>query len=470
MKHETPNPIIYSSASCLAESIRRGELSSVEVVNAHLDRIAQVNPQLNAVIHLLAESARARAEEADRARARGENWGPLHGVPVSVKDAFDTAGIVSTGGTQGRAAYVPMQDATAVARLKAAGAIILGKTNLPELSLAFETDNVLFGKTNNPYDLTRTAGGSSGGEAALIAAGGSPLGIGTDAAGSLRVPAHFSGIASLKPTLGRVPMTGAFPPPLGATGRFWHVGPLARQVEDLRLALQILAGPDNLDPMAAPVSLGEGAPVRVRDLKVAFFTNNGIVTPTPETSETVRRAAQGLQGAGARVEEERPANSAESFELAAKLFALDGGVGVGTALHIAGTTQVSQQLGQLNQILQPFIPQNATDSGNILLQWDIFRQTLYGFMQQYDVIVSPVLPFPALPHGTTFDADRLPGFSYTMMHNLSGLPAAVVRGGTSPEGLPIGVQIVAKPWREDMALAVAEYIEMEMGGWQAPLL
>ncbi|PYS75892.1 MAG: amidase, partial [Acidobacteria bacterium] len=225
--------IIYSSATELARAIVEKEVSSEEVVNAHLARIEEANPKLNAVVRLTADAARARAREADAALARGDTWGPLHGVPVTIKDAFETAGVVSVGGTRGRAGYVPQEDAAGVARYKSAGAVVLGKTNVPEVSFAFESDNLVYGQTKNPYDLTRTPGGSSGGEAAAIASGMSPLGLGSDAGGSIRVPAHFCGIAGIKPTSGRTPRTGHFPPMGGLLDSIWQIGPLARRVEDL---------------------------------------------------------------------------------------------------------------------------------------------------------------------------------------------------------------------------------------------
>src|SRR3954447_8582189 len=200
--------ITSASAGELAEAIRAKKLSSKAVVEAHLERIAKVNPKLNAVVQLTAEAARKEADEADAALARGDIKGPLHGIPITIKDTLETAGVICTGGTKGRASFVPKADGTAVARLRAAGGIILGKTNVPELAAAAESDNLVYGRTNNPYDLARTPGGSTGGEAAIIAAGGSPLGLGTDAGGSIRIPAHYCGLAAIKPTSGRVPRTG----------------------------------------------------------------------------------------------------------------------------------------------------------------------------------------------------------------------------------------------------------------------
>ncbi|MBI1877201.1 MAG: amidase [Chloroflexi bacterium] len=468
--HSETEVLTDLSASALAAKIACGDVSATEVVEAHIARIEQVNPTLNAVVSKRYDAARAEAQEADRRQAKGEPLGPLHGVPITIKDAFDTAGVISTGGTKGRAMYVPEQDATAVARLRAAGAIILGKTNLPELSLAFESDNLIYGRTNNPYDLARTPGGSSGGEAAIIAAGGSPLGLGTDAAGSLRVPSHFCGIATIKPTSGRVPLTGALPPAMGSTGCLWHAGPLARRVEDLILTLPLLSGPDWRDPLALPMPLDHPADVTLKKLRIAFYTDNGIVTPTAETVNVVQRAANVLAGAGAAVEEGRPSGIEQSYELIVSLFAADGGASLQMLLQMAGTTEVHPLIQRLGQLLHPLAAATPAQFANLMLRWDMFRSAMLAFMEQYDVIICPVNAHPAMLHGTTFDDDKLPGFSYAMTYNLTGWPAAVIRGGTSPEGLPIGVQIVARPWREEVALAVAQHLETALGAWQRPPL
>ena len=280
--------IIYASATALARAIRHKEVSSTEVVEAHLRRIEEVNPRLNAVVLSTGDRALAEAREADAALARGEVKGPLHGVPMTIKDALDTEGVISTGGTLGRAAFVPKEDATVVKRLRDAGGIMLGKTNLPELSLFWECDNLIHGRCNNPYDLTRGPGGSSGGEAAIIAAGGSPFGIGSDAGGSIRQPAHYRGIAGIKPTSGCVPRTGHFRPPGGIQDFRNQVGPLARYVEDLILVLPIIAGPDSRDPAIVPGPLGDPQTVDMKGLRVSFHTDNGIASPTLETAEAAR--------------------------------------------------------------------------------------------------------------------------------------------------------------------------------------
>jgi amidase len=459
---DSKEKLLDSSATALAKVIRTKQVSSEEVVRTFLARIEHVNPQLNAVVQLRAEAALAEARAADKALAAGNPHGPLHGVPMTVKDSFDTAGVISTGGTKGRAAFIPRQDATAVARLRAAGAIVLGKTNTPELTLAFETQNLLYGRTNNPYDVTRTPGGSSGGAAAILATSGSPLDLGSDTGGSIRLPAHFCGIAGLKPTAGRVPRTGhvvSFDGPLQA---LTHVGPLARFVEDLSLVFPLLAGVDGIDPAIVPVPLNDPKKVAIKQLKVAFFTDNGIAPATPATKTTVAAAAKALSAVGVPVEEARPEPIKDTFELFTGLVQADGGAWVRRLLQKYGTTETALEgfLAQASANVKP-----TADYTGLLERWDLFKSQMLSFWQGYDVLLCPVNAHPAIPHGTTLQDSGLAAYSYTMTHNLTGWPAVVVRGGTSPEGLPIGVQIVARPWREDVALVVAQHLETAVGGW-----
>jgi amidase len=461
--------IIYSSATELARVIREKEVSSAEVVEAYLARIEEVNPKLNAVVQLTADAARTRAREADAALARGEAWGPLHGVPVTIKDAFETEGIVSVGGTKGRARYVPQEDAAGVARYKAAGAVVLGKTNVPELSLAFESDNLVYGQTKNPYDLSRTPGGSSGGEAAAIASGMSPLGLGSDAGGSIRLPAHFCGIAGIKPTSGRTARTGHFLPPGGLLDSIWQIGPLARRVEDLALALPILCGADGRDPTVAPVPLGDPSEVDLKRLRVAFHTDNGIVSPTPDISDAVRDAARLLAEAGATVVEARPPVPADAYEMLLGLYGADSGAGLRMLLMLSGTDETHALMTRLLEVLGTSQMTTAELVG-LVFQLDAWRGQMLSFMRDYDLVLCPPCARTAMPHGTTFDEDNQLVFSYTMIYNLTGWPAAVVRASTSPEGLPVGVQLVARPWRDDVALAAAAAVERATGGWQRPPL
>src|SRR5919205_3296885 len=457
--------IIYASASELARAIRAREVSSSEVVEAHLARIEEVNPRLNAVVHLTADAARRRAREADEAVARGEEWGPLHGVPVTIKDAFETEGVVSAGGTGGRASYMPETDAAGVARLKSAGAVVLGKTNVPEVSLAFESDNLVYGQTKNPYDSTRTPGGSSGGEAAAIASGMSPLGLGSDAGGSIRLPAHFCGVAGIKPTSGRTARTGHFPPMGGMLDSIWQIGPLARRVEDLWLALPLLCGNDWRDPTVVPATLGDPSEVNLKELRVAFHTDNGIVAPTGEIARAVGDAAQVLRDAGAEVVEARPPIPPNAYEMLLGLYGADSGAGLRMLLMFVGTDETHALMTRLLEIVSA-VSMTTAELEGLVFQLDMWRSQMLSFMRDYDLILCPPCAREAMPHGTTFDEDNQLVFSYTMLYNMTGWPGAVVRAGATRQGLPVGAQLVARPWREDVALACASEVERALGGWQ----
>ncbi len=460
--------ITSASASELAEAIRSKQLSSKAVVEAHLERIAKVNPKLNAVVQLTAEAARKEADEADAALARGDIKGPLHGVPVTIKDTLETAGVICTGGTKGRANYVPKADATAVARLRAAGGIVLGKTNVPELAGAAETDNLIYGRTNNPYDLARTPGGSSGGEAAIVAACGSPLGLGTDAGGSIRIPAHYCGLAAIKPTSGRVPRTGQFPLPLGARNPVFHVSLIARKVQDLALALPIISGPDFRDHSIVGMPLGDPSKVVLRDLKIAFFDDDGVATPTKEIVAAVRDSAKAFADAGVKVEESRPPDAGKPGGVYFDISRGDGGAGTRAFLKSVGTNEISPMFEKALTVAVAPAMANTTEALAAFVRWDLFRNSMLRFIENYDALLSPVAPYPALLHGTGFDDDKRIGFGYAQMHNLTGWPTATVRIGTSPEGLPIGVQVAARPWREDVALALVQHLEKSFGGWKMP--
>ena len=460
--------LLFSSATSIARSIQSKEMSAVEIVEAHLRRIDEVNPKLNAVVQLASERAMDEARAADAALARGESLGPLHGVPITIKDSHDTEGIVSTGGTLGRKDFVPEADATAVARMRAAGAIVLGKTNTPELTLSFETDNLVYGQTNNPYDVSRTPGGSSGGAGAIIAAGGSAMDLGTDTGGSIRVPSAFCGLAGLKPTSGRVPRTGHIVPwGLGGLDSLTTIGPMARFVEDLWLAFPIIAGPDGIDPFIHPVPFGDPASVNIAGLRVAFFTDNGTVSPTAEVEASVRSAAAAIADSGAEVVEDLPAAITENIDAnITSILTADGGAGVRRLVDKAGTEQVHPRL---NRFLQAE-PISTAEYTALLEHMDAFRSQMLSFMENYDAILSPVRPWPALPHGESLTAESSPSNFYTSVFNTTGWPGSVVRVGTSSEGLPISVQVMCRPWREDVAVALATVLEDSLGGYVRPEL
>jgi len=395
--------------------------------------------------------------------ARGERWGPLHGVPMTIKDSLDTADMITTGGTKGRASFIPPRDATVVKRLRDAGAILCGKTNTPELTLSFETNNLVYGRTSNPYDVSRTPGGSSGGAAAIVAAGGAPFDIGSDYGGSIRLPAHWSGIAGIKPSAGRVPRTGHIYPFGGLQDSFQQIGPLARSVDDLCFIMPLIAGPDWIDPGVAPMPWLDPEAVDLPSLRVSFHTDNGVVTPTAETKHTVETVARALSPQVRSVAEVRPPGVEESYELCLDLYRWDGGAAVSRLLREAGTTEHTLPWITTAQV----IPHVQLDA--LIARWYAFRSRMLSFMERYDAIVCPVNATPALPHGVAA-AGTLAPFSYTMTHNVTGWPGTVVRAGTSPEGLPIGVQIVTSPGREDVGLALAKCVETAFGGYQRPRL
>ena len=443
----------------LAASISAGRLTSESAVRSALDRIHAVNPALNAVVQLRAEAALADARFADRANPNQR--GRLHGVPITIKDSLDTAELITTAGTQGRAAFVPAHDATVVTRLRAAGAIVIGKTNTPDLTLAFETDNLVYGRTNNPYDVTRTSGGSSGGAAAIIAAGAVALDIGSDTGGSIRVPAHFCGIAGLKPTAGRVPRSGHIIDFTGAVQGLTHIGPLARQVDDLALALEIIAGPDGIDPHVVGAPLGDSRRIAVGALRVGYFLTLGDRAATSETADALRGALTALEAAGCATSETEIPDSRDIYAVYSGLFWGDGGAAVERTLAKAGTT--SSALFE-----RVALARARADSSAQLTEryehWDRWRSGMLRIFDSCDLLVCPAHAEPAPLHGRLDRANA----AFTQLFNLTGWPAVVVRAGTSRNGLPIGVQCVAPPWREDIALAAARHLEVVFGDWPAP--
>jgi amidase len=461
----TSDPLWSRSATWLAAAIAAREVTSTEIVEACLARIAEVNPRINAVVRL-ADDALDRAREADAAVAAGHALGPLHGVPFTLKDSLDTAGVVTTAGTAGWRDRIPGRDATVVARLRAAGAILVGKTNTPEFTWANETENDVYGRTANPYDLERTTGGSSGGSAAIVAAGGSPFDVGSDSGNSIRQPAHLCGVAGIKPTSGRVPRTGHWPGYGGLFESFTQLGPIARWVEDLEPVLRVIAGPDGEDPHVAPVPLRDAAAVDVPSLRVAWFADNGIRTPTSETQAAVRRAVDALVEAGASCEERLPDGIDAARAAWEAVVRADGFAWLWRLIELAGTPGHGSYDRSDRVRARPGEPIGAVAVGEAMQRADEVRSRLLRWFQPFDLLVSPVLPTPAFRHGETRSPEY--GDTYSEIHNLTGWPAATVRAGTSPEGTPIGVQLVAHPWREDVALAAARVVETATGGWQAP--
>ncbi|WP_412754196.1 amidase [Legionella donaldsonii] len=449
--------------------IQKKALSAKEVMLAHLEQIEKINPVVNALTQRFTpEECLQQAVYVDKAIAAKKSLKKLTGLPVAIKDALKVDGLICSSGSPGfYKAGKAQQDATLVARLKAEGAIVIGLTNVPEMCRGGDSDNLIYGRTNNPYDLDKTCGGSSGGSAALIAAGGVPFAIGSDGGGSLVQPAHCCGIVALKPTHGHLPSTGTVGGDSpGLIGPMLTYGPMARSINDLRLGLSVLAGPDQFDPYTIPVPIEPAPPLK--KLRVAYFTENGFTPVEQEIQQVVKAAALALQDEVAIVVEERPACVSQSFALHWDLF-LGGDQG-------AGFKQVLHQLGieTLSWELREFLRQaencqfSMTQLYHRMREIDLFRSELFSFMNKYDVLISPVFPKVAKPHG--IGIKEISDFSYAMTHNLSRCPTVSLRCGTSAAGLPIGIQIAANRWKDTTALAVAERLEELLGGYKPPII
>jgi amidase len=461
------NEIIYWSAAHMARALRARELSSRELVDACLARIDTVNPDINAIVQRVDERGRAEGDELDKRAEQGQFLGPLHGVPITIKDSLDSAGIISTGGTLGRRDFVPRQDAPVVARLRAAGAILLGKSNTPELTLSGETNNLIYGRSCNPFDLTRSPGGSSGGSAAIVASGGAALELGSDTGGSIREPAHLCGITGIKPTSGRTPRSGHIVPFGGVTDSLTQIGPMARYVEDLGLALPIICGPDGCDPTVVPVALGSYTDVNLGQLRVAWYADNGIVTADAEIQRVVTSTAGALQGELRRLDNHLLPGMRELVDLTTELRESTNAGVIQRLLKRYGTTEPGPDL--VGYLTAKSLASSNRVNPVLLEAIDAARSRALAFFSDYDAILCPPAHALARPHGAS-RADSFDDWSYMTIHNLLGWPGVCVRAGTSAGGLPVGVQVVAAPWREDIALALAQRIEELMGGYQPPPL
>ncbi len=457
----------------MARQIREKQISPVEVASTHLTKIERLNPKLNAYVQINAERVLREARDREQAIMSGRELGPLHGVPISIKSSIEVESFQCAAGTCLRAGIAAVQDAPLVSRLRHAGAIILGVTNSPELLMAWETDNLLYGRTNNPWDLDRTPGGSSGGEAAAIASGMSAGGAGSDGGGSIRVPAHFSGICGLKPTPGRIPSTGHFPPSGGPFALIGVVGPMARTASDLKVLFEVMQGPEDGDSYAAPVPVRWPNEADVRKLRVGYFEDDGRTPVTPETRAAVQQAAEALTKSGFQLQPFRPEGLDEACQLWKKFFVKVGGMLI--APMFRGREQDE------SPILRQFLDWSAAEpelTGQSLLDaWirrDVLRARFLRQMEKYPILLCPAAAIPAFHHGERSwqiggkTVHYLDAWSYTECFNLLGNPAAVVPVGQSQQGLPIGVQIVGRPWQEEQVLAIAGALESECRAWRIP--
>jgi Asp-tRNA(Asn)/Glu-tRNA(Gln) amidotransferase A subunit family amidase len=463
----------FLSAVSMAAQVREKKLSPVELVEAHLAQIERLNPQLNAFVHVDVDGSRRQARAAETAVMRDEIVGPLHGVPLSIKSSMEVTGMLCESGTRLRQGHVAETDAPLVARLRQAGAIILGVTNTPELLMAWETDNLLYGRTNSPWDLSRTPGGSSGGEAAAIASGCSAGGVGSDGGGSIRVPAHFSGICGLKPTPGRIPATGHFPSSVGPFALIGVVGPMARTVADLKVLFEVMQGPDDGDPSAAPVPVRWPAEEELKRIRIGYFEDDGRTPVTSETRAAVRTAAEALRRDGFQVEPFRPEGLEPARQLWWKFFGVAGGMMLGPA-----TKGYEADISPLLRQFSGWVTKEPAHSGESLLdawiQRDVLRAQVFSQMREYPILLCPVAAVPAFRHGERSwqidgqTVEYLDAWSYTEWFNLLGTPAVAVPVGQSAEGLPIGVQIAGLPWQEELVLAVAAGLEAQCSEWKKP--
>jgi fatty acid amide hydrolase len=497
------------SAIELAARIARGEISALEAVEACIARIEQVNPALNAVVVKRYAAARAEARAADERRARGEPLPPLHGVPITVKECLDLVGTPATFGFQTLAQTNATEDGVYVARMRQAGAIVLGKTNVAQALLYIESDNPVYGRTNNPWNLARSSGGSSGGEGAIIAAGGSPLGVGTDIGGSVRLPASFNGIVAFKPTAGRTPDPGRYSVPLGERAVVSQIGALARTTDDVALAIEILNG-GRSPAVEPPMPLGDPASVDVSKLRVAYYTDDGTLAVAPAVRRAVIEAAGMLAGRGAQVLEWRPPDVLQAVDIFYGLLSSDGGETLGTALRgsqkdprlaqllmlagaptpvLASVRGLLRATGQRRtlEVVRNFGQRRTVDYWRLVEAQMAYQRRFLDALEHddggpFDVIICPASAVPAIPHGSS--KDLLTAGGYAVLYNLLGYPAGAVpvtrvhvdeetprkrsrdrvemaarTAEQGSAGLPIGVQVVARPWREHVALAAMRAIE-----------
>ena len=459
--------VVFKPAVRQLELLRSGAFSVAELAEAHIRQIERLNPTLNALVDFEADKVRARARLHDAWRGTHSKR-PLFGLPVTVKSSIATRGMKCEIGSLLHKSERPGADALAVARLRAAGALILGTTNCPEFLMAYETDNLLYGRTRNPWDLDRTPGGSSGGESAAIAAGMSAAGLGSDSGGSVRIPAHFTGICSLKPTPGRIPGRGHLPPCVGPFQILGAIGPMARTIADVALLFRILSGHDPTDPSSAPVALREPSLDELRSNRIGYFEDDGLVPVTPETRAAVNAAAAALREAGFRVEPFLPSTLEPLRKLWHKFFVQCG------AMFYA--PEIRGREGELSPIFNEFLgiaasvpPLTGADLLNAWADLDILRARTLEEMRRYPLLLCAVASVPAFRHGERrWEIDGraveyLDAWRHSQWFNALAAPAAVVPVGQSPEGLPIGVQIVARPFEDETALGIAAVVDGAFG-------
>jgi amidase len=468
--------LFFAPASQLLQMLHSRQVSSAELVSAFIERIESLNHHVKSVVTLCEERAGEESDEADRRLSGREDIRPLEGLPITIKDSIETQGIRSTNGMKILEHHIPKEDAPTVARLRAAGAIIIAKTNIPEMAMDYDCDNLLFGSTNNPWHTGRVPGGSSGGEAASLASGMCALGLGSDYAGSIRVPAHFCGIVGLKPTWGTIPGTGHLPPSLAAPPPIAHmgtIGPMARYVDDLTLEYNLLRGPHPSTPYTVPSLEAHPEKVNLKQVACAFFTDVESAVPVAaEIRAATERAARALSKIGVPVEQKTP-----PIKDAARIWLDYASADGGELLRqmLAGREHLSRERLR-GSLLMPQPSKSAAEFFRTAIERDIFRVQLAQFMERYPIVIGPPFCITAFEHSAV-DVD-IDGNSFDLLAaswparwvNCAGLPAAVVPAGQDRDGLPIGVQIVGRAFDEETVLAVAKALEQELGGFKKPPL
>lgn len=461
--------ILLAPAVRQLELLRRRQISIRELAEAHIDQIERLNPVLNAFADFDAGRICFEARRLDSSR---KPRGPLYGLPVTVKSSIATAGFRCEVGSLLNKDHVPREDAVVVARLRAAGALILGTTNCPEFLMAYETANLLHGQTRNPWDPERTPGGSSGGESAAIAAGFSAAGLGSDSGGSVRVPAHFTGICSLKPTPGRIPSQGHLPPCVGPFSILGAVGPMARTIADVSLLFRTLSGQESGDPVSPPLSLHEPGLDELRTRRIGYFEDDGLVPVTAETRAAVKAAAEALRHAGFRVDPFRPQTLEPLRKLWWKFFVQCGAMFYEPTIRGKGE-KLSPLFKEFLGIAESAPPLTAAELLQAWADLDLLRAKTLAAMCEYPVLLCPVAGIPAFRHGERSwnvegqSVEYLDAMRYTQWFNALACPAAVVPVGQSQEGLPIGVQIVARPFEDETVLGIAAVVDSAFG-YRAP--
>jgi Asp-tRNA(Asn)/Glu-tRNA(Gln) amidotransferase A subunit family amidase len=460
---------LHSAVEQLA-LLRAKKISPLELAEEYIARIERLNPALNAFVDFDAERARTAARAAENSQERGA----LFGLPLSIKSSIAVAGYRCENGSLLQRGQIPAEDAVAVAQLRRAGAWILGTTNCPEFLMAYETDNLLYGRTANPWDTARTAGGSSGGESAAIAAGLSAAGLGSDSGGSVRQPAHCTGICSLKPTPGRLSSWGHILPCVGPFASLGSIGPMARTVGDVALLFELLAGTDAADPISAPVPLRRYSREDLRQIPIAWFEDDGHTPVTQETRRAVQDAAAALDRQGFRVQRFRPQGLEQARQLWWKFFVQCGAALLAPSL-LGKEGQLSPTLLDFLSIAHSLPPLTVQGLLETWAECDLLRRQFLIEMQAHPILLCPVSALPAFGHGErawTIEGQAvtyLDAMRYTQWFNTLAMPAAVVPVGRSPEGLPIGVQIAGRPYDDEIVLAIAAAIEQDFGYTVPPM-